>query len=68
MRSKPSAEIGKAFADPTNLHYVWRVQEHLGDGTHVVLIRAGEPSRRKTVSFWALKNRRLFVPVEQELA
>jgi len=35
----------------------------LMDGIHVVLVRADDPTRRKTVSIWALSNARLFVPV-----
>jgi hypothetical protein len=33
---------------------------------HVVLVGAAEPNRRKTVSLWALENRRLFTPIEPE--
>jgi hypothetical protein len=63
MRKTSSIEIGQLFASADDVRFQWRVDKMLMDGIHVVLVRVDEPSRRKTVSLWALSNGRLFVPV-----
>ncbi len=63
MRKPPVIEPGQTFTAADDLRYHWRVDKALVDGIHVVLVRVDEPSRRKTVSLWALANPRLFVPV-----
>lgn len=63
MRKTATIELGQLFAAADDLRFQWRVEKALTDGVHVVLVRVDEPSRRKTVSIWALSNGRLFVPV-----
>lgn len=63
MRKTSAVEIGQLFSAADDLRFKWRVEKALLDGVHVVLVRVDEPSRRKTVSIWALSNGRLFVPV-----
>jgi hypothetical protein len=53
-------EIGALFAHADDARFVWRVEKFLTDDVHVVLVRVDDPTRRKTVSLWALRNARLF--------
>ncbi len=63
MRKHPPIEPGQLFAAADDLRFQWRVEKALMDGVHVVLVRVDDPTRRKTVSLWALSSGRLFVPV-----
>ncbi len=63
MRKNSAIEVGQLFAAADDLRFQWRVDKLLMDGIHVVLIRVDDPTRRKTVSIWALSNGRLFVPM-----
>ena len=63
MRKHAPIEPGQLFAAADDLRFQWRVDKALMDGVHVVLVRADDPTRRKTVSLWALSNGRHFVPV-----
>jgi len=63
MKKNSGIESGQLFAAADDLRFHWRVEKMLMDGVHVVLVRADDPTRRKTVSIWALSNSRLFVPV-----
>jgi hypothetical protein len=62
MRKPPPIELGQHFASTDDKRIAWRVSKLLNDHTHVVLIGRDDPSRRKTISVWALANQRLFVP------
>jgi hypothetical protein len=63
MRKHAPIEPGQLFAAADDLRFQWRVEKALMDGVHVVLVRVDDPTRRKTVSIWALSSGRLFVPV-----
>ena len=63
MRKHSPIELGQLFAAADDLRFQWRVEKLLTDGVHVVLVRVDDPTRRKTVSLWALSSGRLFVPV-----
>ncbi len=65
MRKNSAIELGQLFAAADDLRFHWRVDKMLMDGIHVVLVRVDDPTRRKTVSIWALSNGRLFVPAAQ---
>jgi hypothetical protein len=62
-RRTPRIEQGALFRAAEDLRHVWRVEKFLTDDIHVALVRVDEPSRRKTLSLWALTHSRLFVPV-----
>lgn len=53
-------EVGSLFSQSDDSRFVWRVEKFLIDDVHAVLVRVDDPSRRKTVSLWALRNTRLF--------
>lgn len=65
MRKNSAIEVGQLFCAADDLRFQWRVEKTLMDGVHVVLVRVDDPTRRKTVSVWALANGRLFVPAVQ---
>jgi hypothetical protein len=60
-------KLGQTYtATDDSRRFIWKSDKLLTDGMHVVLVGAAEPNRRKTVSLWALENRRLFTPIEPE--
>ncbi len=64
MSRRPSRiEPGALFRAAEDFRHVWRVDKFLTDDVHVALVRVDDPSRRKTLSLWALTRSRLFVPV-----
>ena len=62
MSRQSPIEVGSLFtqSDDSRSRFVWRVDKLLTDDVHVALVRVDDPSRRKTVSLWALRNSRLF--------
>lgn len=58
MRKPPAIDLNTTYADA---HGAWRVTKLLSDGLHVSLVRVDDPSRRKTLSAWALSDSRRFV-------
>lgn len=62
MARSPKVEVGQLFATD-GMRFVWRVVRCLPDNVHVVLVQEDEPSRRKTVSAWALLDWGQYVPV-----
>ena len=69
MARQPSRiEHGALFRASDDFRHVWRVDKFLTDEVHVALVRVDDPSRRKTLSLWALKHSRLFVPVSTQQA
>ncbi len=64
MARRPNPiEPGALFRAAEDVKHVWRVDKFLTDAVHVALVRVDDPSRRKTLSLWALRHSRLFVPV-----
>jgi hypothetical protein len=62
-------KLGQTYtATDDSRRFIWKSDKLLPDGMHVVLVGAAEPKRRKTVSLWALENRRLFTPIEPQAA
>jgi hypothetical protein len=53
MKRQSDVEIGQAFV-ASGQGLIWRVERHLPDGVHVVIVREDDPSRRKTISIWGL--------------
>ncbi len=62
-RPSNSIEPGALFRAAEDVKHVWRVDKFLTDDVHVALVRVDDPSRRKTLSLWALRHSRLFVRV-----
>lgn len=60
MAQLPKIEVGGRFTE-IGLRDIWQVERFLNDGVHVVMIRENEPGRRKTISVWALADRKRFV-------
>ena len=60
MARQSPIELGTLFSQSDNARFVWRVDRFLTDDIHVALVRVDDPTRRKTVSLWALRNSRLF--------
>lgn len=58
MKKPPAIDLNTAYADA---HGTWRVTKLLADGVHVSLVQVDDPSRRKTLSAWALSDSRRFV-------
>jgi hypothetical protein len=63
MAKTPFIEIGETFTATMGPPLVWSVERRLNDGVHVVLVCDSDPSRRKTVSVWALADRGQFIRV-----
>ena len=63
MKRQSDVEIGQAFAAHGH-GLVWRVERHLPDGVHVVIVRDDDPSRRKTISIWGLLDGGQFRPAD----
>ena len=64
MAKLPTFAVGKTFFARSDTRSLWRVDKVLQDGLHVALVRVDEPSRRKTISVWALSDAQHFKPVE----
>jgi hypothetical protein len=62
MTRKPPVDVGSLYAMTTDPRSRWRVDKLLADDVHVVLVCCDEPSRRKTLSTWALLHGRDFAP------
>lgn len=62
MARSSEVELGQLFAT-AGTRLVWRVIRSLPDNVHVVLVQADEPTRKKTVSAWALLDWGQYVPV-----
>lgn len=60
MSRQSPIDLGSLFSQADDSRFVWRVEKFLTDDVHAVLVRVDDPSRRKTVSLWALRNSRLF--------
>lgn len=60
MSRQSPIELGTLFSQADDSRFVWRVDKFLTDDVHVALVRVDDPTRRKTVSLWALRNARLF--------
>ena len=56
--------LGQTYRAIDDLRFIWRVDRLLIDGVHAALVRVDDPSRRKTISLWALNNYRLYTQVE----
>lgn len=65
MTKKPQVELGRTYIAKSDPRSVWRVDKILSDGIHVALVRVDEPSRRKTISVWALSDHQHFVPADK---
>jgi hypothetical protein len=64
-----SMKLGQTYISTDDRRgFIWKSDKFLTDGMHVVLVGVDEPKRRKTVSLWALENRRLFTPIEPQAA
>lgn len=68
MAKLPLIDLGETFTATVGPQFVWRVERRLLDGVHVILLCDGEPSRRKTVSVWALVDRAQFLRVTSKAA
>jgi hypothetical protein len=62
MRQSSDVNTGQLFA-ANGLGLVWRVERHLADGIHVVIVRHDDASRRKTISIWGLLDTDQFLPL-----
>jgi len=60
MTRPPPVQLGEIYTSNGGL-LTWRVDRLLPDNVHVVLVSENEPTRRKTVSGWALAERHFFV-------
>ena len=58
MKRPPSVDPNTTYAGE---YAVWRIAKVLADGVHVSLVQVDDPSRRKTLSVWALSDPRRFV-------
>jgi hypothetical protein len=59
MKRQPAIDLNMSYAGE---YAVWRIAKLLADGVHVSQVQVDDPSRRKTLSVWALADPRRFAP------
>jgi len=62
MRRSSDVDTGQLFA-ANGLGLIWRVERHLADGIHVVIVRRDDASRKKTISVSGLLDTDQFLPI-----